>query len=109
VQRQLLTYHLRVEQGEFTLFDLVGLARQVKEAGIAPWGLYHHPTGGVDVLQIYLAFGGQLVDKTGMQLILNTSALKELLQYHHDLVYRWKITPATMAHIPLRNQARIVD
>jgi inositol-phosphate transport system substrate-binding protein len=29
----------RVEQGEFTLFDLVELAQQVKEAGIAPWGL----------------------------------------------------------------------
>ena len=36
----------RVEQGDFTLFDLVELAQQVKEAGIAPWGLYHHPTGG---------------------------------------------------------------
>jgi len=90
----------RVEQGDFTLFDLVELAQKVKEAGIAPWGLYHHPTGGVDVLQIYLAFGGQMVDETGAQLILNTSALKELLQYHHDLVYRWKITPATMANIP---------
>src|SRR5713101_1469627 len=56
----------RVEQGDFTLFDLIELAQQVKEAGIAPWGLYHHPTGGVDVLQIYLAFGGQLVDETGV-------------------------------------------
>ena len=90
----------RVEQGEFTLFDLVELAQQVKEAGIAPWGLYHHPTGGVDVFQIYLAFGGHLMDETGAQLVLNTAVLKELLQYHHDLVYRWKITPATMANIP---------
>jgi inositol-phosphate transport system substrate-binding protein len=90
----------RVEQGEFTLFDLVALAQQVKEAGIAPWGLYHHPTGGVDVFQIYLAFGGQLMDETGAHLVLNTAVLKELLQYHYDLVYRWKITPATMANIP---------
>ena len=90
----------RVEQGEFTLFDLVALAQQVKEAGIAPWGLYHHPTGGVDVFQIYLAFGGQLMDETGAQLVLNTAVLQALLQYHHDLVYRWKITPATMANIP---------
>jgi inositol-phosphate transport system substrate-binding protein len=90
----------RVEQGEFTLFDLVELAQQVKEAGIAPWGLYHHPTGGVDVFQIYLAFGGQLMDETGAQLVLNTAVLKELLQYHYDLVYRWKITPATMVNIP---------
>jgi maltose-binding protein MalE len=88
----------RVEQGEFTLFDLVELAQQVKEAGIAPWGLYHHPTGGVDVFQIYLAFGGHLTDETGAQLVLNTAVLKELLQYHHDLVYRWKITPATLVH-----------
>jgi len=78
----------RVEQGEFSLFDLVELAQQVKEAGIAPWGLYHHPTGGVDVFQIYLAFGGHLMDETGAQLVLNTAILKELLQYHHDLVYR---------------------
>jgi inositol-phosphate transport system substrate-binding protein len=90
----------RVAQGEFILSDLVALAQQVKEAGIAPWGLYHHPAGGVDVLQIYLAFGGRLVDDTGEHLRLHTAALKELLQYHHDLVYRWKITPATMANIP---------
>lgn len=90
----------RVEHGEFTLFDLVELAQQVKAAGIAPWGLYHHPTGGVDVFQIYLAFGGQMTDDTGAQLILNTAALKDLLQYHHDLVYRWKITPATLASMP---------
>lgn len=90
----------RVEHGEFTLFDLVELAQQVKAAGIAPWGLYHHPTGGVDVFQLYLAFGGQLVDDVGEQLILSTAALKDLMQYHHDLVYRWKITPATMASMP---------
>lgn len=78
----------RVEQGDFTLFDLVELAQQVKEAGIAPWGLYHHPTGGVDVFQIYLAFGGHLTDETGAQLVLNPAVLKEVLQYHHDLVYR---------------------
>ncbi len=90
----------RVAAGDFTLFDLVALAQQVKEAGIAPWGLYHHPTGGVDVFQIYLAFGGQVVDDSGAQLLLNTGALHKLLQYHHDLVYRWQITPATMANIP---------
>ena len=90
----------RVEHGEFTLFDLVELARQVKEAGIAPWGLYHHPTGGVDVFQVYLAFGGQMMDDSGEQLILSTAALRELMQYHYDLVYRWKITPATMASMP---------
>src|SRR3989442_1462960 len=72
----------RVEQGDFTLFDLAALAQQVKEAGIAPWGLYHHPTGGVDVFQIYLAFGGRLTDETGAQLVLNTTVLRELLQYH---------------------------
>lgn len=89
----------RVEQGTFTLQDLVELAQRVKEAGIAPWGLYHHPEGGVDAFQIYRAFGGQLTDEQG-DLILQTGALKELLQYHHDLVYRWKITPATMANMP---------
>ena len=40
------------------------------------------------------------MDETGAQLGLNTAVLKELLQYHYDLVYRWKITPATMAKIP---------
>lgn len=90
----------RVMQGEFSLTDLVSLAQQVKQAGIAQWGLYHHPTGGVDVFQIYLAFGGQLLDESGSHLLLHTAALKELLHYHHDLVYRWQITPASMANIP---------
>jgi len=90
----------RVEQGEFTLFDLVELAQQVQKASIAPWGLYHHPTGGVDVFQIYLAFGGQLVDASGEHLLLHTTALQEVMQYHHDLVYRWKITPTTMTTMP---------
>jgi inositol-phosphate transport system substrate-binding protein len=49
---------------------------------------------------MYLAFSGHLIDETGAQLVLSTAALKELWQYHHDLVYRWKITPATMANIP---------
>jgi inositol-phosphate transport system substrate-binding protein len=78
----------RVEQGDFTLFDLVELAQQVNEAGIAPWGLYYHPTGGLDVFQIYLAFGGHLTDEAGAQLVLNPAVLKEVLQYHHNLVYR---------------------
>ncbi|MGE3541674.1 MAG: extracellular solute-binding protein, partial [Candidatus Tectimicrobiota bacterium] len=89
----------RVEQGEFTLTDLVELAQSVKKAGIAPWGLYHHPAGGVDVFQIYLAFGGQLLNAQG-ELVLQRSALTALLQYHYDLVHRWNITPATMANIP---------
>jgi inositol-phosphate transport system substrate-binding protein len=90
----------RVEQGDFTLFDVAELARQVKEAGIAAWGLYHHPTGGVDVFQIYVAFGGDMVDASGEQLQLDARALQETLQYHHDLVYRWKITPPSMANVP---------
>lgn len=90
----------RVEQSDFTLFDLAELAQQVKEAGIASWGLYHHPTGGVDVFQIYAAFGGDMVDASGEQLQLDTKAMLETLQYHHDLVYRWKITPPAMANIP---------
>lgn len=89
----------RVEAGEFTLTDLVELAQRVKQAGIAPWGLYHHPTGGVDALQIYLAYGGRLADANG-DLLLQTNTLRAVLQYHHDLVHRWHITPPTMANIP---------
>lgn len=91
----------RVQQGQFTLQDMAALAQQVKERGVVEWGFYHRPVRGPDYYQLILAFGGQLQDSSG-KLVLDRSSTLEFLRFLHDLVYKYKITPASMTNIPFR-------
>lgn len=85
-----------VESGEFDLYDMAELAKEVKDAGIANWGVYHRPPNGIDWFQWYLSFGGEMVNVETGELIYDRNAYRELFQYYHDLVHKWEITPESM-------------
>ncbi|MDR7517950.1 MAG: extracellular solute-binding protein [Armatimonadota bacterium] len=93
----------RVRRGEFTLRDMAELAQQVKDRGIVEWGFMHRPVRGPDYYQLIMAFGGRLQDPRSGKLVLSKSATLEFLKFLHDLVYRYRVTPASMTNMTWRS------
>ncbi len=93
----------RVRRGEFTLFDMAELGRQVKDKGLVEWGFYHRPVRGPDYYQLIFAFGGKLQDPKTGKLILDRTATLDFLKFLQDLVSKYKITPASMTNTPWRS------
>jgi inositol-phosphate transport system substrate-binding protein len=85
----------RVEQGEWTMQDLVATAQEAIEAGIVEegHGWYHRPTRGNDFYMFYYLYGGRMMDEESGQLVITRSALEQYFQLHYDAVNTWRITP----------------
>lgn len=85
----------RVRAGEFTLDDMIALAKQAKEAGLVEWGVFHRPTPGGYFHMMTMAFGGQLQDPETGKLVLDREAMLKNLQFHARLVQEG-LTPPDM-------------
>jgi inositol-phosphate transport system substrate-binding protein len=93
----------RIQRGEFTLADMGELAKRVKDKGVVEWGFYHRPTRGPDYYQLILAYGGRLQDEQTGKLVLARTATLDFLKLLHELVYTYKVTPASMTNTPWRS------
>jgi inositol-phosphate transport system substrate-binding protein len=93
----------RIQRAEFTLTDMAELAKRVKDKNLVEWGFYHRPTRGPDYYQLILAYGGRLQDEPSGKLVLTRSATLEFLKLLHELVYGYKVTPASMTNTPWRS------
>ena len=73
----------RIRRGEFTLDDLLDLAKQLQDRGIVPagQGFWTRPQPGVDFYMFYLAYGGQLQDPDTGKLVLDKQALLKEYQF----------------------------
>ena len=73
----------RIEKGEFTLDDLLDLAKQLQDRGIVPegQGFWTRPQPGVDFYMFYLAYGGAMQDPETGKLVLDKEALLKEYQF----------------------------
>jgi len=64
-----------VESGEFTIYDLVDLAKQVKDSGAAKYGMVHRPNVGPDFQMTMASFGIEPYDAKQAKLQISESKL----------------------------------
>ncbi len=71
----------RVGRGEFTIWDLSRLAKEVVDAGAAKYGLIHRPNVGPDWLMSMASFGFDPFDEKTARLQASRSALTGYLRW----------------------------
>ncbi len=70
-----------VERGEFTIWELSALAKEVVEGGAAEYGIIHRPNVGPDFLMIMASFGFEPLDEASGRLKASRSALTDFLAW----------------------------
>lgn len=85
----------QVKAGEFTLYDMLELAKKAQDEGIVEegHGYWPRPRKGGDFYHIYFAFGGEMQDPESGKLVVVEDALRKWLQFHYDTVFTYKTTP----------------
>ncbi len=76
-----------VERGEFTIYDLTDLAKEVVDAGVAKYGLVHRPNVGPDFQMVLASFGFDPYDEAKGKLQASRKALNayfDWLKYSVD-------------------------
>jgi len=85
----------KIQNGEFTLEDLLELAKQAKDAGLVERGLVHRVKEGYDYFQFYLGFGGRLWDPAQGKMVFTKSAWKKTLEWFYRAVYEYEVISPT--------------
>ncbi len=76
-----------VERGEFTIYDLTDLAKEVVDKGAAKYGLVHRPNVGPDFQMVMGSFGFDPYDEANAKLQASRKALRafyDWLKYSVD-------------------------
>ncbi|MFQ5985210.1 MAG: ABC transporter substrate-binding protein, partial [Alphaproteobacteria bacterium] len=71
----------KVEGGQFTLWDLSKLAKEVVDKGAARYGIIHRPNVGPDYLMAFLTFGMTFQDPGTGKLRIDKKALEGALEW----------------------------
>ena len=77
----------KIERGEFTLYDLLKLAKEAVDKGLVKRGLVHRVKEGWDYLQFYLGFGGRLWDPEKGKMVFSKEAWRKTLKWFYDAVW----------------------
>ena len=83
----------KVRKGEFTLEDLLKVAKEAKERGLVEWGLLHRATKGWDYIQFYLAYGGRLWDPDKGKMVFTKSAWRKWCKFFERAVKEGVVNP----------------
>ena len=83
----------KVRRGEFTLEDLLRVAKEAKDKGLVKWGLIHRATKGWDYIQFYLAYGGRLWDPDTGKMVFTKSAWKKWCKFFERAVKEGIVNP----------------
>ncbi len=83
----------KVLNGEFTLQDVLTVAKEAVDKGVIQegYGVWHRPRRGADYYQIYLAFGGKLWDPQTGKLFLDKTAMLKMLQWLYNATQVYKV------------------
>jgi inositol-phosphate transport system substrate-binding protein len=78
----------RIQDGEFTLDDMIATAVEAVEAGVVEegYGYWHRPTAGGDFIQYYVAYGGRLYDEAEDKLVVDRQALVDWYTFQRRVV-----------------------
>ncbi len=76
----------KVKKGEFTLDDMLELAKKAVDMGVVKYGILHRPSPGAELWQIILAYGGRLWDPEKGKMVLVKSATLKALQWFRKAV-----------------------
>jgi inositol-phosphate transport system substrate-binding protein len=88
---QIAELPVKIKNGEFTLYDLLALAKEAKDAGLVERGILHRVKEGYDYFQFYLGFGGRLWDADQGKMVFTKSAWQKTLQWFYDAVYEYGV------------------
>jgi inositol-phosphate transport system substrate-binding protein len=93
-QAQVDDLPVRLENGTFTLDDLVHTSRQAIDRGVVRKGFayWHRPQPGFDFLQYYVAYGGTLYDERRKKLVLRRGPLADFFAFQRRVVVE-ELTP----------------
>ena len=85
----------KIEAGEFTLYDLLEVAKEAQDKGVVEpgHGYWTRPKKGGDFYAVYFAFGGEMQDPATGKLVLVKDAYLKHLKFHYDTVFTYKTTP----------------
>jgi inositol-phosphate transport system substrate-binding protein len=78
----------RIQNGEWTLEDLIATAKEAVDAGVVEpgFGYWHRPRKGGDYIQYYVAHGGRMYDEAADKLVVNQEALTKWYAFQRRLV-----------------------
>jgi inositol-phosphate transport system substrate-binding protein len=83
----------KIKNGDFTLNDLIDLAKEAQDKGIVDKGyaFWPRPVTGSDFYMWYYDFGGKMQDESG-KLVLDKQALLKEYQFFYDVTQKYGLT-----------------
>jgi len=75
----------KIKNGEFTLQDLLMVAKEAVDKGVVQpgYGIWHRPSAGPDWPIVYLAFGGTLYDDASGKLVADMNVWKKVFDWYY--------------------------
>jgi inositol-phosphate transport system substrate-binding protein len=94
-ERQINDLPKKIQKGEFTIYDMLELAKTAQDKGIIAegYGFWPRPRKGNDFYIYYYNFGGEMQDPKTGKLILVKDALRRYYQLFADTIFKYKTTP----------------
>jgi len=88
----------KISTGEWTMEDLIAVAKEAMDKGLVKWGVYHRKGFSEEFPFIapYYQFGGRLLDPATGNLVLNKSAMLETFKLIHRMAIEEEILPRDM-------------
>nr|WP_210287958.1 extracellular solute-binding protein [Martelella radicis] len=76
----------RVQDGEYTLYDMLDDAKAMQDKGVVAErrGFMPRVNNGTDYWQFYVSFGGEMVDPETGKIVLDRQALTDMYQFFVD-------------------------
>jgi len=82
---------VKIEKGEFTLYDMLEIAKQTVDKGVVEPGngFWTRPSNGPDFTAFYYAFGGETIDPATGKLVFDKTAGLKYYKFFDDAVQKY--------------------
>ena len=86
----------KVLRGEFTLEDMLEVAKAAVEQGLVKYGILHRPTPGGELWQVIIAYGGELWNPETGRMVFDKKATLKALEWFYKATQVYKVLPSDM-------------